>query len=156
MAQLFLSDIIRKNLKITYEFIIFVDKLCNIPIMIFFKYVLLFSILFGIHPFVNAKVRISDLTCEYLNNPLCISTDTPRLGWKLAVDESTRPVNQMAYRILVATSPEKLFSGKADLWDSGRVESSTSNQIVYLGIAPKDVKQYFWRVGVWTGDSATH
>lgn len=101
----------------------------------------------------SAQTKISDLTCEYLTNPLCISTENPRLGWKIINNAACSACFQNAYRIIVATSPEKLEVNNGDLWDSGRVESSAQSQIVYNGLTPSTVKQFFWKVGVWIGDS---
>ena len=57
------------------------------------------------------------------SNPHCqtavICSSHPTLGWVMASD---RPcTRQTAYRILVATSAERLAEGKADVWDSGAV-----------------------------------
>lgn len=99
---------------------------------------------------IGVRAAVEELTCEYLRNPLCVMVDNPRLGWKLTAVDSKIPVRQTAYRILAATSPEKLSVGKADLWDSGKVVSSESCQIPYGGLMPDDVAECYWTVGVWT------
>jgi len=48
---------------------------------------------------------------------------TPRFSWRLAAER--RGVLQAAYQVLVASSPERLRPGRADLWDSGRVAAAT-------------------------------
>ena len=66
----------------------------------------------------------ADLRCEYLVNPLGVDVLKPRLSWKL--DSSIRGQKQTAYRIVVASSPEKLKSNIGDLWDTGKVGSDKS------------------------------
>ena len=49
------------------------------------------------------------LTVERLENPCGVDASSPRFGWKLAVAEKGKNcVVQSAYRILVASSKEKL------------------------------------------------
>ncbi len=46
--------------------------------------------------------------------------------------------------------------GKADVWDSGKVESSDSIGVVYGGPAMQASKRYFWRVLVWDRDGKAY
>ena len=71
----------------------------------------------------------------------------PLLSWK-TVSERTG-FRQSAYRITAACTQEALLAGKADLWDSGRVESECSLYLEWGG-APLDSRQHVcWRVTVW-------
>jgi alpha-L-rhamnosidase len=63
---------------------------------------------------------------------------------------SSRGVKQTAYQILVASSEKLLKEGKGDLWDSGKVESDQSLQIVYAGKPLTSRMQCYWKVRVWT------
>ena len=56
------------------------------------------------------------------------------------------------YRVLVATHPELLADGKADVWDSGKVTSAQSLNVKYAGPAVKPSTRYWWRVEVWGAD----
>jgi len=58
---------------------------------------------------------------EYAEEPLSVETRKPRFTWEVPLDGRGR--RQSAYRILVASSAERLVPGKADLWDSGKVAS---------------------------------
>lgn len=91
-----------------------------------------------------------NLRCEYLTNPLGIDVCEPRLSWTLA--SSRRGQKQTAYRLLVAGSPEALDKNVGDLWDSGRVESDQSSQIVYKGKQLTSTVRCFWKVMVWDAD----
>ncbi|MDR1814287.1 MAG: glycoside hydrolase family 78 protein [Tannerella sp.] len=109
----------------------------------------------------NYSLIVSDLTCEYLDNPLSIDAAEPRLAWKLySFDDKVTNIKQIAYQILAATSEEALEAGQADLWDSGEVKSSQSVQIVYKGLKPESMHKCRWKVRVrtnkgWTPWSAT-
>ena len=77
-----------------------------------------------------------DLRCEYLKNPLGIDRTDPRLSWKLqAAPAAGRGLKQTAFQIQVAMTEQALAGGKADLWDSGKVNSDQSNQVAYSGQA---------------------
>jgi alpha-L-rhamnosidase len=62
------------------------------------------------------------LRCEYRVDPLGIGEVRPRLSWEM--HDARRGAAQTAYQILVASTPEKLAAGEADLWDSGKVASN--------------------------------
>jgi alpha-L-rhamnosidase len=87
------------------------------------------------------------LRCEYLKNPLGIDGTAPHLSWQS--NSTERNWRQVAYEVLVASSDENLRAGKADIWDSGRVDSTESVGIVYRGPALESRKRYYWKVRVW-------
>jgi len=92
------------------------------------------------------------LRSEYVENPLGIDVATPRLSWQS--DNSERDWRQSAYQILVASTPEALNAGRADVWDSGKITSAESVGIAYGGPALEPRKRYFWNVRVW--DASGH
>jgi alpha-L-rhamnosidase len=87
------------------------------------------------------------LRCEYLENPLGIDAVVPHLSWQS--DSTERNWRQAAYEVLVASNDESLQAGKADIWDSGKVDSAESVGIVYHGPALESRKRYYWNVRVW-------
>jgi len=91
-----------------------------------------------------------NLRCEYLANPLGIDVCKPRLSWKLT--STQRGQRQTAYRLLVATSPDTLDKNVGDIWDSRKVESGQSIQIVYKGKQLTSRMRCFWKVKVWDKD----
>lgn len=97
-----------------------------------------------------AGVSVTNLRCEYRENPLGIDARRPRLGWQLVSPE--RGQRQTAYRVLVASSPGLLQRGEADLWDSGRVASAQSSQVHYAGGPLNARQQVFWKVQIWDQD----
>lgn len=90
------------------------------------------------------------LRCEYRENPLGIDELRPRLAWLL--NDPRRGARQTAYRILAATRADALEPGKADLWDTGRVESDQSNQVAYAGQPLETGMRVFWSVCIWDHD----
>ena len=76
-------------------------------------------------------VRLARLRCEYLVNPLGLDEPSPRLSWTM--ESNRRGARQTAYRLRVASTPEKLAAGAPDLWDSGLVASHETTHIAYAG-----------------------
>ena len=87
------------------------------------------------------------LRCEYRVDPLGIDAKAPRLSW--IVTSKQRGQKQTGYRILVASSAEKIAAGSGDLWDSGKVESGATNQIAYAGKALVSHQACTWKVMSW-------
>lgn len=96
---------------------------------------------------LSASVAINDLQCEHQTNPLGIDIPAPRLSWIL--ESKQRGQAQTAYEILASSSPDKLAVGKADEWDSGKVLSSESINIVYGGKPLASGQHTWWKVRVW-------
>ncbi|MBQ0016136.1 MAG: family 78 glycoside hydrolase catalytic domain [Bacteroidales bacterium] len=101
-----------------------------------------------------AKVEVGDLRTEQMLDPMNIQTQHPRLSWVITSEK--QDVMQTAYHILVATNPELLREGKADVWDSKRVESDQSIWVPYNGVTLKSNQRLYWCVKVYTtqGESA--
>ena len=94
-----------------------------------------------------ARVNVDALKCEGLENPLGIDNSEPHFSWKILSD---KPVRQEAYEILVASSESLLETGKADLWESGKVSSSESVMILYAGKPLKSRQLCYWKVKTYT------
>ena len=97
-----------------------------------------------------AAAEVTDLRCEYLKNPLGMQETKPRLSWIVTSDR--RGERQTAYQILVASSPERLAAQSADLWDSGKVESSQSSHVDYAGRGLVSRQGCWWELRVWDAD----
>ena len=95
----------------------------------------------------GASLKVDGLKCENRLNPLGLDTPRPRLSWRL---ESTgRGQRPTAYQVLAATRPALLSESKADLWDSGKVPSGESVQVVYGGKPLLPGQRVFWKVRAW-------
>jgi alpha-L-rhamnosidase len=111
------------------------------------RIICILAALFGVIS-LQASVTVSRLRTEQQETPLNVESRQPRLSWVISSNE--RGVMQQAYRLLVATSPEKLAAGEGDLWDSGRVNSDASVWVPYAGKALKSNQRCYWKVKVFT------
>ncbi len=89
------------------------------------------------------------LRCEHQVNPIGIDVAAPRFSWQS--DNAERNWRQTAYEILVATAPDRLVRGRADVWSSGTQSSAESVGIVYGGPRLESRRRYYWTVRVWDG-----
>jgi alpha-L-rhamnosidase len=71
----------------------------------------------------------------------------PRFSWVL--HHTARAQVQTAYQVLVASRVEELERDAGDIWDSGKVASSDSIQVVYAGKPLESGKSYYWKVRYW-------
>lgn len=95
------------------------------------------------------------LRCEHRTNPMGIETSEPRLSWQL--DDDRRGARQTAYHLLVASEPDQLTEGKADLWDSGKVASDQTVLLAYGGSALGAGQRCWWTVRYWdASDTPSH
>lgn len=94
-----------------------------------------------------AELQVQNLRCEYRSLPLGIEVRQPRLSWQLA--SRIRGQRQTAYRILVASTSERLARNHGDLWDSEKVSSSASLHIVYGGRSLLTGQRAYWKVCAW-------
>jgi alpha-L-rhamnosidase len=97
----------------------------------------------------DASLRVDQLRCEYLADPLGIDTPSPRLQW--IVRSNQRAQQQSAYQILVASCESMLNAREADLWNSGKVISDRTVQIEYQGKTLTSGQGCVWKVRVWNG-----
>lgn len=119
------------------------------------KRIILFLVVlvFSFSGMAQNSVSVDGLQCEMLTNPLGIDVIQPRLSWQFQTNNTQ--VEQTAYHILVASSPEKLALNNADLWDSDKVESSQSINISYSGKTLDSKDEAYWKVKVWTNKGET-
>lgn len=87
------------------------------------------------------------LRVDNLVTPLGMDDAAPRFSWQLS--DAQPGARQSAYEVLVSSNAAALAGGKADVWDSGRVDSDESMNVVYKGPALQSSTRYFWQVKVW-------
>jgi len=94
----------------------------------------------------SPQVIIEKLQCEYATSSINIDTSKPRFSWIISSEINGQ--RQNAYKILVSRK-----ENMADpIWDSGKIKSSSTNQIIYNGENLESNSQYFWKVIVWDKD----
>jgi alpha-L-rhamnosidase len=94
------------------------------------------------------------LRCEHRQDIPLIDEEAPRLGWILAADGRER--SQSAYRVLVATSSERLAAAEGNLWDSGKIASAQTFDVRYGGAPLPPASELLWTVQVFdeTGEAS--
>ena len=95
----------------------------------------------------KSQITIWDLRCENLSDPVGIGTTIPRLSWKIKSDKTG--ASQKAYQLLFASSGELLNEEKADLWNSGKINSSSSILVPYGGIELRTRSLCYWKIRIW-------
>jgi alpha-L-rhamnosidase len=96
---------------------------------------------------ISAHAAPVHLRTNALQNPLGMETLHPTFSWQS--DAKTPNWRQSSYEIIVAHDIAGLRPGKTATWDSGRVRSSDSLDIVYAGPALQPQQRYLWKVIVW-------
>jgi len=112
-----------------------------------------FTLLLGALIILNAcseKTGVSPLKPEAEYGSRVVDTDTPRFSWQL--NDTVRGAYQLAYQVLVASSNTILSDKKADIWNSGKVESGQSVFVEYGGAPLESGERYFWTVRTWNQD----
>ncbi|MCX6997425.1 MAG: family 78 glycoside hydrolase catalytic domain [Kiritimatiellaeota bacterium] len=71
----------------------------------------------------------------------------PVFSWQLSTTGTN--VLQTAYQVVVSFSSGDAASGRGDVWDSGKISSAQSLDIVYNGPDLVSMKRYYWSVKVW-------
>ncbi|MFM2221076.1 MAG: alfa-L-rhamnosidase [Verrucomicrobiota bacterium] len=90
-----------------------------------------------------------DLKVEHQRNPIGIDESQPALSWRMEGEE--KALAQSKCHILVATRADLLEEGKADLWDSGGIQSTITN-IRYAGKPLPSSSWIHWKVRTTAGD----
>ena len=99
---------------------------------------------------VYGGVKPVRLQTENRVDPIGIDTTEPRLSWNL----NWPGAMQQAYQVRAATSLGLLDRGLADMWNSGKVESTKTQSIVYIGVALQSRDRVVWQVRVWSTPDA--
>lgn len=92
---------------------------------------------------ISAKTLLQSLKVEYTHAPLAIGVQHPRFAWQMKADDASRGWQQNAYQITVIDEKGK------EVWNSGKVKSSQSLNILYDGEALQPATRYQWHLKVW-------
>ncbi len=96
---------------------------------------------------VHAALAPVNLRCAMRVNPLGIDDAKPRLSWQLERTGAARGETVSAYQIQVGST-----TGAADLWDSGKVVSAETVDVLYGGQPLTSGQRCFWQVRVYDGN----
>ncbi|HAZ02136.1 MAG: hypothetical protein A2W90_22660 [Bacteroidetes bacterium GWF2_42_66] len=114
------------------------------------KLIFIVLALFLVFPLSNVfsteKKAPTGLLCELLSHPelSLITNSTPDFSW---IVNSDKPGDfQVAYWIMVASSPDLLKKETPDMWNTGEVSSAQSTNIKYAGKPISSNTSYWWKV----------
>jgi len=96
---------------------------------------------------LQAKVNVTHLRVENLQEPLGIGTAEPRFSWQIIAGKE-KDVVQTGYELVVS-------SDKGELWNTGRVESDAQLWVPYRGPRLKSGQHLTWRLRVFTNKGET-
>jgi alpha-L-rhamnosidase len=99
----------------------------------------------------SAQVRVQNLLCENMVNPIGLGILNPRFSWQLVSDK--RNIVQTAYEVIVSITAGK--NEKKPVWNSGKIVSQQSVYIPYSGSALQSNHTYSWTVRVWDNAGKT-
>jgi alpha-L-rhamnosidase len=87
------------------------------------------------------------LLANGIENPQAIDVAPPSFSW--IMNDADRGEIQTSYQILVSSSS----SNTGDIWNSGKITSSQSSSLPYLGPALTPATRYWWSVKLWDKDN---
>ena len=95
---------------------------------------------------INSSVKIENLKCEYMVNPLGIDTDLPRFTWQMK--DTLQGAKQTAFQIVLGTDKKSVLKCEGSYWDTGKVLSDNT-LVIYSGEKLLPGTKYYWKVVVW-------
>lgn len=112
------------------------------------KIIWLLALFFMFSAVAQNGLSVDQLQTEMLTNPEGIDVKQPRLSW--VIHSISNQTKQTAYQITIASTLENLNSNHPDLWDSGKVESDESTNVIYNGKKLNNKQEVYWKVKIWT------
>ncbi len=124
--------------------------------MSFIKYSLTFVLLsllagfqntIAFYQIPNGNLSLANLKTEYKINPIGIDETKPRLSWEII--SNVPGTHQTAYQIVTANSLEGLSNESQFIWNTNKVQSDQSIQVIYGGPTLKSRERVYWKVKIW-------
>jgi alpha-L-rhamnosidase len=92
-----------------------------------------------------AATGIKDFRVQHADSPLSVEDRHPVFSWK--IDSDVKGQKQTAYRLSVIREVDG-----SELWNTGKVLSSQSVDVIYQGVALQAEKGYTVKLSVWDKD----
>ena len=121
---------------------------CRFPFFFSIRMVLAISLI-AVTSSHAASFEARDLRCDDREAPLGLDSAQPVLSW--SVFSETRSFVQSACQVVVASAPELLDAGRADIWDSGKQETR-AQRMTYAGRPLRPTERVYWSVRIWSSD----
>jgi alpha-L-rhamnosidase len=97
----------------------------------------------------SLDLRVSNLRCNYLVNPLGIDEVQPRFTWEVdsASPDAVRGLQQLSYRVTVFDAADHATADAAPVWDSGLAKMPyIAPFVTYAGAPLLSGRSYVWSV----------
>src|SRR4051794_9365086 len=94
----------------------------------------------------RSRLEVGRLRTDARKDPIGIQSARPRLSWTVTSAGYDRRTT--AFQVRVATRASRFRTGRADLWDSGRVASDAVS-VTFGGPALASRTEAHWQVRVW-------
>lgn len=104
------------------------------------------SVFFAVSVYAQ-PISVQQLTCNHFVNPVGVATPMPVFSWQL--QSEARNVMQSACQLLVAENPALLEKQQGAVWNSGKMLTGASVNVLYKGGKLKAGHTYYWQVRVW-------
>lgn len=95
----------------------------------------------------DGSITLTKLVCEYRENPIGIDVEKPRLSWQIIANSNN--YQQSAYEIRFSASIAGLSEKNGLIYNTGKINSAQSVNLVYEGPALKSMQRVYWQVRVW-------
>ena len=92
--------------------------------------------------------KLSAVLLDAQDNPVGVGNTAPAFSWQ--IQSKSNDVVQTAYQVIVATTKAGLNGSSGMVWNSGKVVSDKSVNIIYKGAKLQSATKYYWKVNVWT------
>lgn len=109
--------------------------------------VLLFSTEISSGKSSNEGLKVSQMLCDNLVNPIGLDVVKPKFSWQLVSEK--RGTLQIAWEIRVVRNSFSAGKDQEQVWNSGKILSDQSVHIPYAGKPLLSAEKYYWRVRVW-------
>jgi alpha-L-rhamnosidase len=96
---------------------------------------------------------VNNLKCNFMTAPKGLEDRDPAFSWE--IHSERRNVRQAAYQLLIASSPEGLAAGKADVWQGEMMSSGQSVNVRLGGLDLESAGTYYWKVRVKDASGVT-
>lgn len=114
----------------------------NYKISIFLLFILFVTNLLWAQSEIPIGLKVENQT-----EPLNIDIRVPTFEWRLKTSE--KGIFQKAFQIIVSSSRDKAVQNIGDIWNTGKITSSTENNVQFEGTPLKSEEIYYWKIRTW-------
>ncbi len=111
------------------------------------RFLFVISLSFFTNSVFSQPATIINLLCNNGISPSTIDKKPPRFSWQFKTSEKN--FSQTAFELLISDTYLLLKNGKANVWNSGKINTDQSINNIYGGKDLQSAKTYYWSVKTW-------